>query len=188
MTDTTDFDLGPLSWVQGEIDQALSRGLESLAQFKANPADGTTLKHARSHVHQAAGAIQMVGLDAVVAFTDELERQLARLEELPPDEAAKGCDVVDRACRKLKIFLHELVNGAAPVPLKLYPEYEAMQSARGVKAAAPTDLFYPDLSPRAPRISPREVIPPNRLPSYLVKQRRMYQRGLLAWLRGDEQG
>jgi chemosensory pili system protein ChpA (sensor histidine kinase/response regulator) len=63
-----------------------------------------------------------------------------------------------------------------------------MQMARGVKAAAPTDLFYPDLSPRAPRITQREVVPPNRLPSHMVKQRRLYQRGLLAWLRGDESG
>ncbi|MEO8507867.1 MAG: Hpt domain-containing protein [Betaproteobacteria bacterium] len=183
-----EFDLGPLSWVQGEIDQALARGLEALALFRASPEDATPLKHARSHVHQAAGAIQMVGLDAVVAFTDELERQLVRLEELPPQQAAAGCEVVDRACRKLKIFLDELVNGVQPVPLKLYPEYEAMQGARGVKAVAPTDLFYPDLSPRAPRISPREAISPNRLPSFLVKQHRLYQRGLLAWLRGDEGG
>lgn len=185
---TPEFDLGPLSWVQGEIDQALTRGLEALALFRENPKDGTSLKHARSHVHQAAGAIQMVGLDAVVAYTDELERQLARLEDLPPADAAAGCDVVDRACRKLKIFLDELVNAVPPVPLKLYPEYEAMQLLRGVKAAAPTDLFYPDLSPRAPRIAPREAISPNKLPSYLVKQRRLYQRGLLAWLRGDEGG
>ena len=52
-------------------------------------------------------------------------------------------DLVDRACRKLRIFLDELVNGAPPVTLRLYPEYEAMQLARGVRAAQPTDLFYP---------------------------------------------
>jgi chemosensory pili system protein ChpA (sensor histidine kinase/response regulator) len=182
------FDVGPLSWVQGEIDQALARGLDSVALFKANPADPTALKHARAHVHQAAGAIQMVGLDAVVAFTDELERQLTRMEELPAAEAQATCAVVDRACRKLRIFLDELVNGAPPIPLKLYPEYEAMQLARGLKAAAPTDLFYPDLSPRAPRIAPRESIAPNRLPSHMVKQRRLYQRGMLAWLRGEDTG
>jgi len=182
------FDVGPLSWVQGEIDQALTRGLESVALFRANPADPTALKHARAHVHQAAGAIQMVGLDAVVAFTDELERQLTRMEELPAAEAQATCAVVDRACRKLRIFLDELVNGAPPIPLKLYPEYEAMQLARGLKAAAPTDLFYPDLSPRAPRIAPRESIAPNRLPSHMVKQRRLYQRGMLAWLRGEDTG
>jgi len=90
MDSSADFDLGPLSWVQGEIDQALASGLEALAVCRDQPSDGASLKHARAHVHQAAGAIQMVGLDAVVAFTDEIERQLMRLEELagPPRQQA----------------------------------------------------------------------------------------------------
>ncbi|HEX8010857.1 MAG TPA: Hpt domain-containing protein [Casimicrobiaceae bacterium] len=184
----SDFDLGPLSWVQGEIDHALSRGVDALATFKAAPRDATALKLARTHIHQAAGAIQMVGLDAVTAYTDELERQLARLEELASAEVPAACDLVDRACRKLKIFLDELVGGANPVPLKLFPEYESMQQARGAKAAAPTDLFYPDLSPRAPKIAANTAVTPQRLASYLIKQRRVFQRGLLVWLRGDEEG
>ena len=187
-TDTApDFDLGPLTWVQGEIDQALSRGLESLATFKASPSEVTALKQARAHVHQATGAIQMVGLDAVGAYTDEIERQLSRLEDLPPPEAQETCELIDRACRKLKIFLDELVNGVNPVPLKLFPEYELMQLARGAKAASPTDLFYPDLSPRAPKIG-TQVVTKQNLPSYLIKQRRIFQRGLLAWLRGNDEG
>jgi chemosensory pili system protein ChpA (sensor histidine kinase/response regulator) len=181
-----DFDLGPLTWVQGEIDQALNRALEALATFRAAPTDVTALKHARTHVHQAAGAIQMVGLDAVTAFTDELERHLSRLEELPEAQVQDACDLIDRSCRKLRIFLDELVVGTSPVPLKLFPEYEAMQQARGVKATAPTDLFYPDLSPRAPKISSAKEV--TKLPSFLVKQRRLFQRGLLSWLRGDPQG
>jgi len=182
-----DFDLGPLTWVQGEIDQALARGLEALATFKAAPRDTTALKHARSHVHQAAGAIQMVGLDAVTAYTDEIERHLVRMEEASPRDVENGCDLVDRACRKLRIFLDELVGGASPVPLKLFPEYELLQQARGIKAAAPTDLFYPDLSPRAPRIATAKSVTSQKLPSFMVKQRRLYQRGLLAWLRGDDE-
>ncbi len=185
---TQEFDLGPLSWVQGEIDQALTRGLESLAAFGASPKDAIALKHARTHVHQAAGAIQMVGLDAVVAYTDEIERQLTRIEEIAPQDVAASVAVIDRACRKLRIFLAELTNGAPPVPLKLFPEYEAMQALRGIKATAPTDLFYPDLSPRAPKVAPREALPAARLTSQVVKQRRLYQRGLLAWLRGDAAG
>jgi chemosensory pili system protein ChpA (sensor histidine kinase/response regulator) len=189
VTDTdSEFDLGPLSWVQGEIDQALTRGVEGLATFKAAPQDPSGLKHARTHIHQAAGAIQMVGLDAVTAYTDEIERQLSRMEELPAAEAQANCDLLDRACRKLKIFLDEVVGGANPVPLKLFPEYELMQQARGIKAAAPTDLFYPDLSPRAPKIASTKSVTPQKLPSYLVKQRRQFQRGLLSWLRGDEEG
>ena len=172
-----EFDLGPLTWVQGEVDQALLRAVETLAAFKAAPRDMTALKHARTHVHQAAGAIQMVGLDAVTAYTDEIERHLARLEEIPEEGVADGCELVDRACRKLRIFLDELIVGTSPVPLKLFPEYEAMQKARGVKASAPTDLFYPDLSPRAPKIATVKSV--TRLPSFLIKQRRLFQRGLL---------
>jgi chemosensory pili system protein ChpA (sensor histidine kinase/response regulator) len=184
----TDFDLGPLSWVQQEIDQSLARGLDALAALRANAEDRSHLKHARAHVHQAAGAIQMVGLDAVVAFTDEVERNLARLEDLPAAAVPAAVDLLDRACRKLRIFLDETVGGIAPVPLRLFPEYEAMQHARGVRAAAPTDLFYPDLTARAPRIAQRDGVPASRMPSVLIKQRRQYQRGLLAWLRGDAGG
>ena len=185
---TTEFDLGPLSWVHAEIDQALARGLELLAAYAAEPSDPTTLKHARSHVHQAAGAIQMVGLDAVVVYTDEIERQLARLEQLTPTEVEPACALIDRGCRLLRIFLDEIVGGVAPVPLKLFPEYDAMQRTRGIKAAAATDLFFPELGPRAvpPKgLQPAGVDAPS---SDLVKQRRLYQGGLLVFLRGDADG
>ena len=184
----TEFDLGPLSWVQGEIDQALARGLEALAAFRDDPSATASLAHARNHIHQAAGAILMVGLDAVAAYAEEIERQLARLEAVDAADLPAAVATIERACQKLRIFLDELVNGNPPVPLKLYPEFERMQQARGVKAVTPTDLFYPDLTPRAPRNTPRDSITPLKLPSFLIKQRRHYQRGLLSWLRGEEKG
>jgi chemosensory pili system protein ChpA (sensor histidine kinase/response regulator) len=184
----TEFDLGPLSWVQGEIDEALTRGNDALALFRGNPGDGASLKHARAHVHQAAGAIQMVGLDAVVAFTDEIERHLVRLEDLPADKVPGAVDLVVHAVSRLRVFLGDVANGAPPVPLTLFGEYEAMQKSRGVEISAPTDLFYPDLSVRAPRSAPTEIMPAARLASHLLKERRQYQRGLLEWLRGSEAG
>ncbi|MEO8303593.1 MAG: Hpt domain-containing protein [Betaproteobacteria bacterium] len=184
----TAYDLGPLSWVHAEIGQSIARGLESLAAFKSASGDPAPLKHARAHVHQAAGAIQMVGMDAVVAYTDEIERQLALIEESPPAEIDAACAVVDRACRKLTIFLDELVGGAPPVPLKLLPEYDAMQRRRGVKAAAPTDLFFPDLSIRPVIAESPAPMDADALAGHLVNQRRLYQRGLLAFLRGDANG
>jgi chemosensory pili system protein ChpA (sensor histidine kinase/response regulator) len=184
----TEFDLGPLSWVQGEIDEALTRGTAALAAFRAAPADTASLKHARAHVHQAAGAIQMVGLDPIVAFTDEIERQLVRLEELPAADVPAVVDLVDHAVSRLRVFLDEVANGAPPVPLTLFSEYEAMQKSRGVDASAPTDLFYPDLNVRAPRPAQTEIMPAARLASLLLKERRQYQRGLLEWLRGADSG
>ena len=184
----SDFDLGPLSWVHAALSHAFARGLELLAAFRTAPSDHLSLKQARIHVHQAAGALQMVGLDAVVVYTDEIERQLARLDELGPLEIEPTCLLVDRACRRLGIFLDELVGGVPPQPLRLFPEYEAMQRARGVEAASPSDLFFPDLNRRAPALETLRPIPADKLASHLVMQRRLYQRGLLAFLRGDDEG
>ena len=183
----SDFDHGPLSWVQSEIDQALKRALESLAAFQELPSDVAALEQSRKHLHQAAGAIKMVGLEAVVAFTDELELHLATLHEREPQELQGACDIVERACHRLSVFLAELADGDPPVPLKLFPEYQALQAARGITVVRLTDLFYPDLNPQAIGTAPQETISAGKLPSYLVKQRRLYEQGLLAWLGGDEE-
>src|SRR4051794_2484840 len=177
-------DVGPLTWVQGEIDQALTRGLEALHEFASDTMEPTALKHAQTHIHQAAGAIQMVGLDAVAAFTDEIERQLQRLEESEPSDIAALCGPIDRACRRLKVFLHELVDGAPLLALRLYPEYEAMQRARGVQVPTPADLFFPDLSARAP-LGVAASLSAGDIGAHLVVQRRLFQRGLLMLLRGE---
>jgi len=185
---TSEFDTGPLSWVEDEIGQSLGRGLDLVAAFKANPSDTAPLRHARNHVHQAAGAIQMVGLDAVIVYVDELERQLARLEELDPADLEAAYALIDRACSMLRIFIAELVGGARPVPLKLFPEYDAMQRFRGIKAASPTDLFYPELELRALALETPAPIPESGHALHLLKQRRLFQGGLLAFLRGEQRG
>ncbi|MBS0327358.1 MAG: Hpt domain-containing protein [Proteobacteria bacterium] len=185
---TREFDLGPLSWVQGEIDQSLAHGLEALAAFRADFSDTASLKHARAHVHQAAGALQMVGLDAVTAYTDEIERQLASIDERPVVDAPELIERVDRACRRLQVFLGEVADGAAPVPLELFPEYEAMQRGRGVAAVSPAELFYPDLDVRAPRQGAHEIAHAASLTPQLLQRRRDYQHGLLDWLRGNTAG
>jgi chemosensory pili system protein ChpA (sensor histidine kinase/response regulator) len=184
----TEFDPGPLTWVQRETNEALTRGLESLAAFREADKNLTALKEARLHVHQAFGAIRMAGLEAVAEFTDEIERHLDRLEQLRPSEVDAVGVVIERACRKLSIFLRDLASGTPLVTLKLYPEYKAMQKLRGIDAAPPSNLFYPDLSRRAPRVVSGETVPRAKLPSYLAKKRRLYQGGLLSLLRGDAHG
>ena len=100
-------------------------------------------------------------------------------------------DLVDRACRRLRVFLDELGNGAPPVPLALAPEYEAMQKApRRRRAPAPTDLFYPDLSrAAAPRATPREIMPRRRLESHPAEAAPAYTSAdCCEWLRGRNAG
>ena len=78
------FDLGPLTWVKDEIDQALAKGLASLSEFGAHPFDKTPLKQAQAHIHQAAGAVQIVGLDGAITLFEEIERHLLLLKSLAP--------------------------------------------------------------------------------------------------------
>lgn len=185
----TEFDLGPLTWVKGDIDQALTKGLAALADFAAHPDDNTPLKHAQTHIHQAAGAVQIVGLDGAIALMEEVERHLTLLETQAPESVPAHVEAIGAACRRLSRYLEALTEGEPPVTLKLYPEYEALTRLRGSNSASPTDLFYPDLTRRPKHLAAGAAqAAADRAPAFLRDQRRVYQLGLLGWLRGDAQG
>ena len=77
MSRASDFDIGPLTWVKGEIDQALERSAASLRAYAANADDATQIRFSQTHFHQAHGALQIVGLDGVTRLSEELEGLLA---------------------------------------------------------------------------------------------------------------
>src|SRR5438046_1479615 len=77
MTARADFDVGPLSWVKGEIDHAIQRSQEALRAFATNSADAAQLKSSQSHLHQAHGALSIVGLEGITRVSEELEGLLA---------------------------------------------------------------------------------------------------------------
>jgi chemosensory pili system protein ChpA (sensor histidine kinase/response regulator) len=189
-TSTSDFDLGPLTWVKAEIDQSLAKGLAALQSFAEHPDQPTHLKHAQTHVHQAAGAVQIVGLDGAITLLEEVERHMALLETVAEGSVPDHVEAIGAACRRLTRYLNELTEGEPPITLKLYPEYEALARLRGSESVSPTDLFYPDLTRRPPR-GPERVggtLAGPELAMFMRTQRRIYQQGLLSWLRGDAQG
>ena len=183
-----DIDLGPLTWVKPEIDQALARGLESLGSFYSNPEDQSALRLAQSHLHQVTGALQIVGLEGVIQFAEEIERQVDHLGGLNAAELGPAVAAIDKAARALGAYLEDLVGGMPAVPLRLFKEYEGLQRVRGVQEASPTDLFFPDLGQRPPRSDSVMSMPASKMPAHLVRCRRQFQQGLLNWLRGDAAG
>ena len=181
MSAGTEFDIGPLTWVKGEIEQALSQAGAAVTAYAANPLDTTQLKFCKTHLHQAHGALEIVGLVGVTRLTEESERLIDAVESgavgMTPDIGR----VLAAGFVALGTYLDELVEGASHHPVRLFPAYSAVMQARGADRIVESDLFFPDLSPRPPRREAPEL--PADMRDFVLGQRRRFQAGLLRWLR-----
>src|SRR6476469_5882945 len=90
------FDTGPLSWVIGEIRDALGRSRGALDEAAARGADAraTSLQHAKTHLHQAHGALQMVDVEGVGLMTQAAEQALERMRDGSLECNAANCAAV----------------------------------------------------------------------------------------------
>jgi chemosensory pili system protein ChpA (sensor histidine kinase/response regulator) len=188
MSARAEFDVGPLSWVKGEIDHAIEHAQEALRAFAANSADAAQLKTSQSHLHQAHGALSIVGLEGITRVSEELEGLLGAVEKEVPLRKAEVFGLIERALGGIRAYLDQLMAGRPNQPLRLFPLYRDVVSARGGRAD-PTDLYYPNLSFRPPKRDKGAGIPkPGEADKHLREQRGRYQRGLLKWLKKDPSG
>jgi len=179
----SEFDIGPLTWVKAEIDAAILRAKEQIAHFAANISDTTPLRFAQPHLHQVKGAIQMVGLDGVARFVEEVERFMQALELREVEPNAETLDLLDQGFNAIGKYLDELMAGAPDVPLALFPMYKKFLEARQVERISESDLFFPDLSVRAPKSEAAIPVAEAEVPRYVRSLRTKYQKGLLGFLK-----
>jgi chemosensory pili system protein ChpA (sensor histidine kinase/response regulator) len=184
------FDAGPLSWVMDEIREALAR---SKAVLTAIPAEdgvdrATTLRQARTHLHQAHGALQMVDLDGVSTLTQAVEELFDKLLAQDTENAdtpateQKEIDAIVGAYQAVTEYLDELLAGSPHQPVRLYPYYQAVRDAAGIGRVHPSELFFPDLGirPQLPLAS-QSTAPFNYL---FLRQR--FEKALLPYLRSTD--
>jgi chemosensory pili system protein ChpA (sensor histidine kinase/response regulator) len=190
------FDTGPLSWVMVEIREALARSRTAL--FEAGGRDpedqSTSLQHAKSHLHQAHGALQMVDVDGVVLLTQLAEVVLDRFKDgtlkCTPDHA----QVLANLYQALVEFLEELLAGAPFQPVRLFPYFRDVQDLLGIDRVHPADLFFPDLthvpvlpvavSPAASAVEPSA----EALTKAYTALRQRFERALLPYLKAADAG
>ncbi|MEO8410958.1 MAG: Hpt domain-containing protein, partial [Propionivibrio sp.] len=192
-TAATQFDVGPLTWVKGEIDLALDRADAALQQYTAGLAaaagDLTQIKFCRTHLHQVQGALTIVGLDGVTQFAEAVESLLDDLEQQRRAVEPEIIALAQQALVAIAHYLDELIGGQPNQPLRLLPLYREVQALRGVDRVAPSDLFFPDLNVRPPRRdAPARKLAPATFLALLRQERARFQRGLLAWLRSPRDG
>src|SRR5688572_17349525 len=179
-------DLGPLTWVKTEIDHSLSQARENLDKLAAVPAERAPVKYILTHLHQATGALAMVGLGAATRFNEELEKLVAHLEgsdaaQLPAEVAA-----AKKGISALSAYLDTLLAGEHDYPLRLLAPYLDLNHARGATDANEGDLFFPDLSIPTPGAAAGEALDDAVLGKALQLQRSTYQQGLLKMLKGGD--
>jgi chemosensory pili system protein ChpA (sensor histidine kinase/response regulator) len=125
------FDIGPLSWVKSEIDSSLDRARSALQAYGGSVETRGELANCRAHLHQAAGAVQIVGLEGVSRFFEEVEALAAELEAGRARNEAVVTEALQRAIAAIGAYLADLIDGAPDQPLKLFPAYCALCEARG---------------------------------------------------------
>ena len=151
MTQAKETDLGPLTWVKGEIDAALQRTAAALAEAAHAADPAARVQFAQTHLHQVRGALSIISLDGLTQFADAAEVLLGLMSrgELAIDRDSLA--LVTRAVASIGNYLEEIAHGAPDQPLRLAPLYEEIALARGLPLPCAADLFHPDLSRRPPR-------------------------------------
>src|ERR1700741_747281 len=175
-----------LTWINAEVERALTLVQESIAKFSAAPENDAVLRPCPEHLHQVSGALRMVGLTGATRVCEAIEGSFASMGTTRPTAAAMG--VIDRAVLALKNFVGELARGHADVPLRLFPAYRDVSGLLGKAAISEKDLFFPDLSLPVPAHANPSLVPEEELSAFLQAQRTRFQRGLRAWLRGGPAG
>ncbi len=180
------FDTGPLSWVMSEIRDALARSKASLNEAVTLEADtqSTPLRHAKTYLHQAHGALQMVDIEGVAIITETIEDMLDRMDAGHLTLTSEIAQTVATAYQALIEYLEELLAGGMHQPVRLFPYYRSLLEARGAERIHPADLFFPNLAIR-PQLPPLEPPAAGQVSSY-TSLRQRFERSLLPFLKSTE--
>lgn len=144
-------DLGPLAWVLDELRKSLESASSALRRFVRDAAqargedltnvDNGHLRIARQHMHQAVGALEMVGLAAPARILRSMEAAAQKFIERPELCTEAAAAKVERAGFALTEYLEALLGGKNVSPLSLFVQYKDVQDLTGADRIHPADLW-----------------------------------------------
>lgn len=152
--DLTLLDLGPLAWVLEELRKSLEGASKALKRFMREAdasrdsdlaaLDATQLRTARQQLHQAVGALEMVGMSAPALVLRAMETAVQKFIQSPalctPDAASK----IELAGFSLIHYLEDVLAGKPASAVSLFPQYRDIQGLVGADRIHPADLWVFD--------------------------------------------
>ena len=144
-------DLGPLAWVLDELKKSLDGATKAMRRFVRDAElargsdlaalDASQLRIARQQLHQAVGALEMVGFSVpakVMRVMESLAQKFVQRPELCSDDATTK---MERASFALAEYLEGVLKGKTASPVALFPQYRDVLELVGGEKVHPSDLW-----------------------------------------------
>ncbi len=144
-------DLGPLAWVLDELRKSLDGATRAMHRFvrdaelargsNLSELDTSHLRVARQQLHQAVGALEMVGLPAPARLLRGMETAVQKFVQRPELCSNDAALNLERASFALTEYLEGLLKGKSASSVALFPQYRAIMELAGADRIHPADLW-----------------------------------------------
>lgn len=166
-------DLGPLAWVFEELRKSLDGANKAIRRFvreneqsrhgDLEAVDPAALRMARQQLHQAVGALEVVGLGAPAQVLRGMESAVQRFVQKPASCDEQAASRVERASFALVEYLEAVLNHKPVQPVALFQQYREVLELAGAERVHPSDLWDFDHRaidmPAPPGAKPLDVSP-----------------------------
>jgi len=166
-------DLGPLAWVFEELRKSLDGANKAIRRFvrendharhsDLEAVDPAALRIARQQLHQAVGALEVVGLAAPAQVLRGMESAVQRFVQKPETCNDEAAGRVERASFALIEYLEAVLNHKPVQPVALFHQYREVLEVAGAERIHPADLWDADLRhldlPAPEGVKPLEPVP-----------------------------
>jgi len=144
-------DLGPLAWVLEELRKSLDGATRAMHRFvrdaelargsELSELDTSHLRVARQQLHQAVGALEMVGMPAPAKLLQAMEAAVQKFVQRPELCSDDAANRIERASFALSEYLEGLLKGKQASSVALFPQYRAVMELAGADRIHPADLW-----------------------------------------------
>ena len=147
-------DLGPLAWVLDELRKSLDSATKALRRYVRDAeqargsdlaaVDSGPLRISRQQLHQAVGALDMVGFAGPATLLRAMENAVQKFVNRPELCTEAAAIKIERASFALTGFLETVLAGKSQTPVALFVQYAEVQEIAGATRVHPADLWpYP---------------------------------------------
>lgn len=147
-------DLGPLAWVLDEVKTSVSVASKALKQFAGDVSvasatdmaslDDTQLRLASQQLHQAMGALTMVGLEKPSKLLQQMNKAIQRFLDKPELCNVEAASTLEKAGYSLTFYLESYLAGRKVSAIALFPQYADVSALADDKTVHPSQLWEQD--------------------------------------------